>query len=371
MTNLVHRTRDADRLPGTEGDGTAAMLPRSAATARRRVRLAEVALIISASVLALLALGAGWDETVHVLERARWQLLWAVVASHLLAYAGYLLAHHRFLTVRSDRPLHWRDTTIVLVVGFGALPVQGGFGVDRAALLGMGIDREEAAISSLTLAVIELAILVPAAWVCSLLLIGAHGVQASESLPWAILVPLGSALVLYAARTAGRRSMSGARGVWIRHALGALAQTRELARHPRESGVVALGIGLYWAADIGALALALRLCHANLSVTRLVLAYATGYLLTRRALPLAGAGATEGLLCLALASVGVPLHSAVPAVLIYRVTDLALTLLPALASNRAFIALAHLKPETRAAPIRRAGADVGHAQTGGEERALP
>ena len=330
----------------------AATLPRSAATARRRVMLAGVALAISAIVLALLALGAGSEQTVRVLQRARWQLLWAVVASHLVAYTGYLLAHHRFLNLRSERTLRWRETTIVLVVGFGALPVQGGFGVDRAALLGLGIDRDEAAISSLTLAVIELALLAPAAWVCSLLLIHAHGVQASESLPWAILVPLLSALVLvYAARD--RLGAPKAQRPWIQRALGAFEQTLGLARHPRESGPVVLGIGLYWAADIGALALALRLCHAHLGLTRLILAYATGYLLTRRALPLAGAGATEALLCLSLASVGVPLHAAVPAVLIYRVTDLALTLLPALASNRAFIRLAHLEPYTPAEPARR------------------
>jgi len=359
MANTGQRTRAADGQPGTNDDVSAATLPRSAATARRRVLLAGVALAVSVSVLGLLALGAGWEQSVRVLERARWQLLWAVIASHLLAYMGYLLAHHRFLNLCSERSLRWRETTIVLVVGFGALPVQGGFGVDRAALLGLGIDREEAAISSLTLAVIELAILAPAAWVCSLLLIGTHGVQASESLPWAILVPLLAAPVLVCtARATRRRSTPQARRPRVRRALAAIAQTLELARHPLQSRSVVLGIGLYWAADIGALALALRLCHVHLGLSRLILAYATGYLLTRRALPLAGAGASEVLLCLSLASVGVALHVAVPAVLIYRVTDLALTLLPALASNPAFIRLARLKPYTPAEGIGRNGAGV-------------
>ena len=330
-------------------------LPRSVATARRRVLLAAIALAMSLAVLASLALAAGWDKSVDPLERARWPLLAAVIALQLIAYAGYAVAHRRVLNLRPGPVLRWRETAIAVVVGFGALPGRGGLGVDRAALVGLGISREEATIWSMTLVLVELAILAPAACVCALLLIGAWHVPDSASLPWAILVPLLDLPVLIATARATRgKHVPGAhRRPWIQERLQAVARTLELARHPREGGTVFLGIAAYSAAQICALAMALRLCHDHLSVARLILAYATGYVLTRRTLPLAGAGATEALLCVALTSVGLPLHAAVPAVAIYRLSDLGLTLLPALATDAAFIRLAHLELPAPPRPVAR------------------
>jgi uncharacterized membrane protein YbhN (UPF0104 family) len=66
-----------------------------------------------------------------------------------------------------------------------------------------------------------------------------------------------------------------------------------------------------------------------------VLAYATGYLLTRRTLPFAGAVITEALMTVSLVWVGVPLAAAVPAVLVYRLSDFSLTLGTALAASSA------------------------------------
>jgi hypothetical protein len=60
-----------------------------------------------------------------------------------------------------------------------------------------------------------------------------------------------------------------------------------------------------------------------------VVGYATGYALTRRTLPLAGAGAVEALLPFALVWVGYSLPAAVLAVFAYRVFNLWLPLGPA------------------------------------------
>jgi len=65
------------------------------------------------------------------------------------------------------------------------------------------------------------------------------------------------------------------------------------------------------------------------NVAALVLGYATGYALTRRTLPLAGAGVVEALLPFALGWVGIALAPAVLAVFAYRVANLWLPLLPA------------------------------------------
>src|SRR5262249_8615445 len=65
------------------------------------------------------------------------------------------------------------------------------------------------------------------------------------------------------------------------------------------------------------------------SVAAVVVGYATGYALTRRTLPLAGAGAVEALLPFALVWVGYGLAPAVLAVFAYRVFNLWLPLGPA------------------------------------------
>ena len=65
-----------------------------------------------------------------------------------------------------------------------------------------------------------------------------------------------------------------------------------------------------------------------------MLAYATGYVVTRRSLPLAGAAITEVLLTFALHWVGVPLGPALAAVATYRLFNLILLAIPALLANR-------------------------------------
>jgi uncharacterized membrane protein YbhN (UPF0104 family) len=98
--------------------------------------------------------------------------------------------------------------------------------------------------------------------------------------------------------------------------------------------LLARGMALYWIADFGCLWVCLRavLGHST-PVAALLVGYATGYALTRRTLPFAGAGAVEVLLPFSLYWVGIPLAPAVLAVLAYRIMNLWIPLLPALAGR--------------------------------------
>jgi uncharacterized membrane protein YbhN (UPF0104 family) len=66
-------------------------------------------------------------------------------------------------------------------------------------------------------------------------------------------------------------------------------------------------------------------------VAQLVVGYATGYALTRRALPLGGAGIVETLLPFSLHWLGIALAPALAAVFAYRLVNLWLPIVPALA----------------------------------------
>jgi uncharacterized membrane protein YbhN (UPF0104 family) len=109
------------------------------------------------------------------------------------------------------------------------------------------------------------------------------------------------------------------------------AMVRTLLTSPREHGLGVLGNSLYWAGDIACLWAALQLVGAHPTAAALVLAYSGGYVLTRRALPAGGAGFVEVALTFALTGIGVPLAHALIAVVVYRLFNFWLPIVPALA----------------------------------------
>jgi len=133
-----------------------------------------------------------------------------------------------------------------------------------------------------------------------------------------------------------RRSLARRDG-WrarLAHALDGIAHTVNLVRDFR-SGLLALfGMAVYWTADIFVLwaCLAVFWPQGQPSVALIVLGYASGYALTRRSLPLAGAGAVETMLPFALMWTGIALPAAIVCVFIYRLFNLWLPLVPAAAA---------------------------------------
>ena len=91
-----------------------------------------------------------------------------------------------------------------------------------------------------------------------------------------------------------------------------------------------LGSAVYWFGDIFCLWACLQaFTHGSPDISLLLLGYATGYALTRRTLPLGGAGAVDALLPFALSWCGISLAAAVLAVFTYRIFNLWLPIVPA------------------------------------------
>jgi len=146
---------------------------------------------------------------------------------------------------------------------------------------------------------------------------------------------LGAAFAMMA-----RRQRVGAEGRWraiLGHGLDAVQMLKQLASQGAVHGGAFLGTTLYWVGDVGCLWACLRAFHDSPDIAALIIGYATGYALTRRTLPLGGAGSVEVLVSFALAWTGIPLAKAVLAVCAYRIFNLWLPLLPAA------IGLRHLK----------------------------
>lgn len=332
----LRRHPPAEPEPVGAPPGRTLELTRAQAAARRH-RVAITVMVIATSIAVSVALAAiaGLRRTTHHLEHLRWWYVAALLAAHAIAYAGYRLAHHRVIDRSVSTPIDRFWAKRMVAVGFGAWGVAGGFAVDRRGLSFLGATRTEATVAAVALGALELAVLTPVAWICSLVLLGSPRVPLSETVPWAVLFPILFGLAVATGARARRAPRDAGERRWTAELRDGLGVAFTLFRHPRDGGAAIGGVAVYWAADIAALWAALQLLAVSISLPRLILGYATGYVLSRRTLPFAGVVVTEVLMTVALVWVDVPLAAAVPAVLAYRLSDFALTLGSALGADAA------------------------------------
>jgi len=294
-------------------------------------------LVLLAAALALgatvgLCWMAGFGAIVHRLLHPQWLWLPVALGAEIAAYVGYVLAYRGVACAAEGPELPMPDAAALVATGFGVFVLAGGFALDEAALARAGLTKSEARERVLGLATLEYVVLAPAAAVAAGIALLQDGVSLGLTLPWLIAVPVGGTIALLLLR---KREWFRDRGGWrgsIDHALGGLALILRMARCPWEYGTAFVGIALYWVGDVACLWAALHVVFTEPPrLSQLVLGYATGYALTRRTLPLGGAGVVETLLPLSLGWVGIALAPAVLAVVGYRLINLWLPLLPAAA----------------------------------------
>lgn len=323
-----------------------------------------VVLMVVAGALSLIAaiLVAGAAGYVNVASRLRHaNTYWFpfALAGAFAAHIGYTFAYREVAHVGRGVRLGTLRAGAIVAAGFGMFIPRGGFAVDIEALEDLGVPPEEARVRVLGLGSLEYAVLSTGALICSVFLLLDHAhAQRAVTLSWTIGVPVGTVLALIAVRF--RKWICRGR---LERLLGppleAIAVVGQIVASPRRHGAAAFtGMAVYWAGEVFVLWVCLAaFTHDAPSVSAVVVGYATGYALTRRTLPLAGAGAVEALLPFALAWVGYGLPSAVLAVFAYRVFNLWLPLGPAAA---ALYALQKRPPEALA-PDAEVGGDDGDA----------
>jgi uncharacterized membrane protein YbhN (UPF0104 family) len=284
-----------------------------------------------------IAWAAGFGRVLDILRDAN--PIWLPVAfgMELLAYVGYVAAFREIARVGGGPRLGLLRTGAIVAAGFGAFVVRGGFVLDRQALEDAGLEPREARARVIGLGALEYAVLAPAAALAAVILLarGATHPSLGFTLPWIIAVPLGFAAAFAALAYRHRVGDEGGWRAVFHHGLDAVHMLGQLGSQARHGAF--LGTMLYWIGDVGCLWASLRVFHNSPDLAALVIGYATGYALTRRSLPLGGAGSVEALVSFALAWTGIPLAKAVLAVCTYRIFNLWLPLLPAA------IGLRHLK----------------------------
>ena len=295
-----------------------------------------VVLMVLAGALSLIAAilvagAAGYVAVASHIRHANTYWFPFAIAGAVAAQLGYTFAYREVANVGRGVKLGTLRAGAIVAAGFGMFIPRGGFAVDIEALEDLGVPPEEARIRVLGLGSLEYAVLATGTLVCAIFLLLDHAhAQRAVTLSWTIGVPAGTVLALIAVRYR-KWICRGPFKKLLGPPLEAIAVVGQIVASPRRHGAAAFtGMAVYWAGEVFVLWVCLAAFDRDTpSVTAVVVGYATGYALTRRTLPLAGAGAVEALLPFALTWVGYGLPSAVLAVFAYRIFNLWLPLGPA------------------------------------------
>lgn len=304
--------------------------------------LAVVLVACGATVAVALALASygGWPRVLRILYAPHsWAWLGVCLLGELIAYLGYVLSVRDVGRVDGGPDLDAADSTQTVVAGFGVFAAtrsSGGFAVDYWAFREAGATRRDALTRVLALGILEYLVLGIAALIASVLLFFDLDGQANyaTTLPSLIIIPF-VAIAVWA--TSPRRvhrlkqtsKSSGRMKTLLANTVDGASKVRNMTG--REYGLGLLGMILYWTGDLLCLWAALQLVGGrHLTISALVLAYSGGYVLTRRSLPAGGAGLVEVALTLALHWMGLALVPALIGVVIYRLFNFWLPIVPAL-----------------------------------------
>jgi uncharacterized membrane protein YbhN (UPF0104 family) len=291
---------------------------------------------LACAALAGVAWAAGFDRIGDLITSPEWEWFPIALAGELAAYFGYTLAYREVARTHPASALGFRETVAVVASGFGVFIARGGFAADYEILRDRCEDHDEARVRVLGLGMLEYIVLAPVTAVAAaFLLVDGSEISSGFTLPWVIGVPAG---FLVASLLMSRRDRFAGRAGWrggVARGLNALAILERLAQRPGQALMAAFGMALYWVGDGFCLWACLHgFLGRPLPVAELIVGYATGYALSRRTLPLAGAGVVEALLPFALLWVSLPLAAGMLAVLAYRFFNLWLPLLPAIVGFR-------------------------------------
>ncbi len=300
-----------------------------------------VVVAAGATAGAAIALGsyAGWPHVLRlVYTRHSWLWLGACLLGELAAYGGYMLTLRDMARVDDGEEMSLGLSAKAVVGGFGVFAATrstGGFAVDYWAFQRAGASKRTATRRVLGLGFLEYLVLSVIALAASAALFfdldGHAGL--GTTLPGLTVVPALAVAVWVTSPSRVDRLSRPRRAPFkslLANSVAGASYVRQLLLSPREHGLGVLGNVVYWAGDIACLWAALALSSVGLTLSKVVLAYAAGYVLTRRALPAGGAGFVEVVLTFALVGMGVRLVPALVAVVIYRLFNFWLPIVPAL-----------------------------------------
>ena len=295
-----------------------------------------VGCILSLAALVGITVDVGWRQLWQSVDHADWVFALFVPVAVVISHVGYTLTYWEVARTTDGARLDLSDAFRIVTTGFEPLSPRGGYAVDVRQLTRRGLDEETAEKAVRLLGMLEYAVLAPLTLLAAVYMM-ASGMKAQAGLlhSWVNGVPFCAVL---ATGLLIKYHRDGRPENWwslLRKHLDAIDDLLQLLKSWRQAPLAVFGMLLYWAAEIAALGGCIDVFgHRRGAVAVIIVGYATGYALTRRALPLAGAGVVEALMPFALNWVGYPLASSILAVIAYRIFNMWLPMIPAVISLR-------------------------------------
>lgn len=267
--------------------------------------LATVAVIAASIVLA--AWITGWDNVVKAVQHPQYGWIGLLIGAQLAAYIGYTITY-KFLY-----GLRLAEAALRTLYGFSPLSVRGGFAYD-VVISSNHADRYKVVALSIT----EYLVLAPAVLGAAVYaLTNSLDIPLSFSLPWIIGVPAGALVAL--GLVVRRHKLKG----WIARAI---ARLLDQFSHMKINHwlLVLVGMAVYWTYEVVTMYGALQLFGGKIDVDALIIAFGSGYVLTRRSLPASFAGPMIIFMILVLHWLNVPFVAAFLATYSYLIASLLL-----------------------------------------------
>jgi uncharacterized membrane protein YbhN (UPF0104 family) len=266
---------------------------------------------------------AGFSAVWHHLREVKAAWVAGAFLGVALSWLGYYLAFLGIEQIPGGPDLSQRERVATIAAGFGSFFYKGGAEVDAFAMKRGGTAERVSKVRANALKSLEHAPIAIGTCIAAIFLLAlgrADPPPLDFTWPWAICPVLGGALaVTLAARYRERlRDEKGRFKQGFGIALDGIWLLREMAIGGKSRGLPFLGMTLFWVADIFALWAALEAFSADIALAQIILAYAVGYVLTRRTAPLGGAGLLDLILPLCLWTCGASFAGAVAAVAVYR-----------------------------------------------------
>jgi len=324
---------------------------------RKAVITGVIAAVLAIGAVALLGEVAHYDRILAALRDANKAWFPVCILGESIAYTGYILAYRDLARADGGPELEYWQVARIVGLGFGAYVIgssAGGLAVDFWALNRAGADPHESGRRVLALNTLEWFILGSFACFAAIAVIAGAGevVPLGMTIGWLTVVPLCVAAGAWVSsprridrlsalpedeepKEKGRDPRAWTKWTWVKlrkglaDAIGSLHYLRYVLARPRRYPAGVFGFGVYWIGHLITMYAALRAFSVHLGPADLVLAYATGYVITSAPLPAGASGASEATTAFALHAVGVPLASALLAVFAYRFFTFWLPIIPA------------------------------------------
>jgi len=327
-------------------------------TAGRMLTGILIALGIVAVLIVFVGRAAGVGDVRATLRDAKWSWLAICAAGQVASFAGYAGVFRRAVAFEDGPELPVGLSVRVVLSGFAVSQLvaaggAGGLAVNYWALRRLGLDRRDAFVRLLGFNTVVYLAFALIAWSAAVVTLVTSGAPLGATLPWIVVIPVLTALAVWFTETARVERWAAPSGGRLRRALStgvaAAWWARRATAAPAGRPLLAWA-ALYWIGDIASLWGALHSFGAGPHLAALALVYAMGYAAAAIPIPFVATGGMDAALTFSLQMIGVPLETALVAVVAHRVFAFWAPLLPGI-----FLALT----------LRRTGSALDRAAVGG------